>query len=147
MRPPRLRYVLFSSIYPPHLLCFYECGSNLTLLLLANSSLEAQPFMRFLFVGPEVCLQLPSDSTSRWTPLLFSYTFPTTWACSGLAPIRARPWRAYQKNPECNYIQDKEVTGGFEPPMEVLQTCALPLGYVTKENITKYDKFHNTISK
>ena len=52
-----------------------------------------------------------------------------------------------QKNPECKYIQDKEVTGGFEPPVKVLQTCALPLGYVTKENITKYDKFHNTISK
>ena len=31
--------------------------------------------------------------------------------------------------------------------IEVLQTSALPLGYVTKENITKYDKFHNTISK
>ena len=26
--------------------------------------------------------------------LLFSYTFPTTWACSGLSPARARPWRA-----------------------------------------------------
>ena len=35
-----------------------------------------------------------SDSTSRWTPLLFSYTLPTIWACSGLPPIRARPWRA-----------------------------------------------------
>ena len=23
------------------------------------------------------------------------------------------------------------MTGGFEPPLEVLQTCALPLGYVT----------------
>ena len=50
--------------------------------------------MRFLSVGPRICLQLPSDSTSRWTPLLFSYTFPTTWACSGLLPARARPWRA-----------------------------------------------------
>ena len=27
--------------------------------------------MRFLFVGPVFCLRLPSDSTSRWTPLLF----------------------------------------------------------------------------
>ena len=54
--------------------------------------------MWFLSVGPEVCLQLPSDSISRWTPLLFSYTLPTIWACSGLSPIRARPWRAnYQK--------------------------------------------------
>ena len=50
--------------------------------------------MRFLSVGPRICLQLPSNSTSRWTPLLFSYTFPTTWACSGLSPARARPWRA-----------------------------------------------------
>ena len=39
-------------------------------------------------------IHLPSDSTSRWTPLLFSYSFPTTWACSGLSPARARPWRA-----------------------------------------------------
>jgi len=30
------------------------------------------PYMRFLFVGAGFCLQLPSDSTSRWTPLLFS---------------------------------------------------------------------------
>lgn len=55
--------------------------------------------MRFLSVGPRICLQLPSDSTSRWTPLLFSYTFPTTWACSGLSPARARPWRANEKHP------------------------------------------------
>ncbi|HBI79375.1 MAG TPA: hypothetical protein DDY30_08190 [Marinobacter adhaerens] len=27
------------------------------------------PRMRFLFVGPVLCLRLPSDSTSRWTPL------------------------------------------------------------------------------
>ncbi|MEX0605276.1 MAG: hypothetical protein WD623_16030 [Marinobacter sp.] len=25
--------------------------------------------MRFLFVRPVLCLRLPSDSTSRWTPL------------------------------------------------------------------------------
>ena len=53
--------------------------------------------MWFLSVGPEICLQLPSDSTSRWTPLLFGYTLPTIWACSGLTPVRARPWRANWK--------------------------------------------------
>ena len=42
-------------------------------------------------------LQLPSDSTSRWTPLLFGYTLPTIWACSGLSPVRVRPWRANLK--------------------------------------------------
>ncbi|MBT9791400.1 hypothetical protein GPL02_00235, partial [Clostridium sp. MCC334] len=25
------------------------------------------------------------------------YTLPTIWACSGLAPVRARPWRANMK--------------------------------------------------
>jgi len=34
------------------------------------------PHMRFLFVGPGLCLQLPSDSASRRTPLLFGYRFP-----------------------------------------------------------------------
>jgi len=27
--------------------------------------------MRFLFIGPDVCLQLPSDPASRRQPLLF----------------------------------------------------------------------------
>ena len=53
--------------------------------------------MRFLSVGPEICLQFPSDSTSRWTPLLLGYTLPTIRACLGLPPIRARPWRANSK--------------------------------------------------
>ena len=42
------------------------------LKILAFSPRWELPHMRFLFVGPEVCLRLPSDSTSRWTPLPFS---------------------------------------------------------------------------
>jgi hypothetical protein len=34
------------------------------------------PHIRNLYVGPQVCLQLPSDSTSRWTSLLFGWQFP-----------------------------------------------------------------------
>ena len=34
--------------------------------------------MRFLFVRSRVCLQLPSDSPSPGTPLLFGYALPTT---------------------------------------------------------------------
>ncbi len=30
------------------------------------------PHIRFLFVRPALCLRLPSDSASRWTPLPFS---------------------------------------------------------------------------
>jgi len=34
-------------------------------------ALDPMPHMRFVFLGSEVCLQLPSDPTSRWAPLLF----------------------------------------------------------------------------
>ncbi|WP_296258024.1 hypothetical protein, partial [uncultured Phocaeicola sp.] len=30
------------------------------------------PYMKFLFVRPDVCRQLLSDSTSQWTPLLLA---------------------------------------------------------------------------
>jgi hypothetical protein len=39
-----------------------------TLKIIAFSS-SATASMRFLFVKPAICLRLPSDSTSRWTPL------------------------------------------------------------------------------
>ena len=53
--------------------------------------------MWFLFVRPEFCLHLLSDSTSQWTPLVFSYAFPATRAGYGLSPIRIRPCRAHYK--------------------------------------------------
>jgi len=49
------------------------------------------PHMRFLFVGPGLCLQLPSDSGSTRTPLLFSYRFPPSGSEADLhskSPIR-----------------------------------------------------------
>ena len=72
-------------------------------LLFASLSIAAQPYMRFLFVRPEVCLQLPSDSASRRTPLLFGYTLPTIWACSGLSPVRLYPCRANKYRTVCLY--------------------------------------------
>src|SRR5664279_6237892 len=53
--------------------------------LLCNITHTTTPCMQFLFVGPNVCLQLPSDSTSQWTPLLLANT-PYCKAYSGLAP-------------------------------------------------------------
>ena len=40
--------------------------------LFSNITHCAPPCMQFLFVGSNVCRQLPSDSTSRWTPLLLA---------------------------------------------------------------------------
>ena len=59
----------------PHLSAASTLTSGNLLGFIAFGQLTriSEPYMRFLFVGPRVCLQLPSDSTSRWTPLLFSY--------------------------------------------------------------------------
>ena len=54
------------------------------------------PYMRFLFVGPRVCLRLPSDSTSRWTPLP-SANSSHCKACNGLSPSSLRTCRAHPK--------------------------------------------------
>lgn len=42
------------------------------------ASIPSTRLMRFLFVKPRVCLQLPSDSPSPGTPLLLGCALPTT---------------------------------------------------------------------
>ena len=42
--------------------------------LFSNITHNTPPYMQFLFVGPNVCRQLPSDSNSLWTPLLLANT-------------------------------------------------------------------------
>ena len=64
-----------------------------------------EPYMRFLFVRPEVCpledlltskIRLSSDSTSRWTPLPLANPSRCR-ADSGLSPYRTCAHRAHQK--------------------------------------------------
>ena len=43
--------------------------------------------MRFLSVGPRICLQLPSDSTSRWTPLVLAVSFPLLGRIRAFHPL------------------------------------------------------------
>jgi hypothetical protein len=47
---------------------------------------SAAAHMRFLFVGPGVYLQLPSDSASRRTPLLFGWRFPSPGSAGDFHP-------------------------------------------------------------
>jgi len=68
-RPPRVRTCDLHPIYPPHLLL--HLPGDYRALDLVGSLPDVAASMRLLFVGPGLCLQLPSDSTSRWTPLLF----------------------------------------------------------------------------
>lgn len=71
-RPPRVRIAAFPP-HPPHLLDH--------LLMVMGFALSCklarmiQPDMRFVFLGSAFCLRLPSDPTSRWTPLLLANSF------------------------------------------------------------------------
>jgi hypothetical protein len=56
------------------------------------------PYIRFLFVGPEVCLPLPSDSASRRTPLCSASGSFGSRPAMGLPPSSSRPCWAYNKN-------------------------------------------------
>ena len=45
------------------------------------------PYMKFLFVRPDVCRRLLSDSNSRWTPLLLAVWFPLLGLIRDLHPL------------------------------------------------------------
>ena len=68
-RPPRLRCNSLHPMQPLHLRSrvrvVWDFDSSCSLVR------SAPPSMRFLFVGSELCLRLPSDSVSRRTPLPF----------------------------------------------------------------------------
>ena len=95
-RPPRVRTITFiPSTRRIYCMGFGQCRTS---FCHANSSAPRQPSMRFLFIGPGLCLRLPSDSTSRWTPL------PSTngshcQAHSGLSPPSYHPCRAHKQKP------------------------------------------------
>ena len=96
IRPPRVRMITFHSCH-----CLIYCKRFVQyriLLCTASSSVSIQPYMRFLFVSASICVRLPSDSTSRWTPLSFANSSYCK-ACSGLSPPSYHPCRAHCEEP------------------------------------------------
>ena len=94
IRPPRVRMITFHSCH-----CLIYCQRFVqyrTSLCWASSSVSNQPYMRFLSVSASICVRLPSDSTSRWTPLSFANSSYCK-ACSGLSPPSYHPCRAHSK--------------------------------------------------
>ena len=61
------------------------------------------PYMQFLFVRPRFCLRLPSDSTSRWTPLPLANS-SYCQVCSGLSPPSNSACRAHYKKRKIAWI-------------------------------------------
>jgi len=71
-RSPRVR-VTASAPHPPHLLRYRLMATGLALS--RRLTPIPQPCMRFVFLGSELCRRLPSDPTSRWTPLPLASSF------------------------------------------------------------------------
>jgi len=60
-----------------------------------------------MFVGPEFYLYLPSDSTSRWTPLVFSYILPATGRIRDFHPLDcAHAGRTRKELPTRQFLTD-----------------------------------------
>src|SRR5690554_3687084 len=73
--------------------------------------------MRFVFLGAELCRQLPSDSTSRWTPLLL-----------------ASGWRLQTPTVDFHHLADCHARHTIKIPAEILQPgffFQLMTGYLT----------------
>ncbi|MBD9161885.1 MAG: hypothetical protein EGP67_11340 [Bacteroidales bacterium] len=68
------------------------------------------PYMKFLFVRSDICRQLPSDSTSRWTPLPLTMQFPLLGLARDLHPLdnahaeRTKKTSQLQPQPGCFYL-------------------------------------------
>ena len=96
-RPPRVRTITFI----PSTRCIYclELRAVLDFVLFCKLIRSTyQPYMQFLFIEPGLCLQLLSDSTSRWTPLLLANS-SCCQAYSGLSPPSYRSCRAHKREP------------------------------------------------
>ena len=92
VRSPRVRTITFI----PYTCCIYSkgFGQYRTLFCFASSSAPHKPYMQFLFIRPGFCRRLPSDSSSRRTPLPLANT-SYCQVCSGLSPYSYRPCRAH----------------------------------------------------
>ncbi|RHU21524.1 hypothetical protein DXD76_15890, partial [Firmicutes bacterium TM09-10] len=54
---------------------------------------------------PEICLHLPSDSTSQWTPLVLAVSFPLLGWIGDFHPLETcAARRTTIKKPECFHI-------------------------------------------
>ena len=58
-----------------------------TSFCLANLSTSLSLNIKFLYVRPDICRGLPSDSTSRWTPLPLAIYFPLSGRFRDLHPL------------------------------------------------------------
>lgn len=113
-RSPRVR-VAASAPHPPHLL---RCHLMATGFALSRKlALTSQPFMRFVSLESGLCRRLPSDPTSRWTPLPLASSFhhqdlqgtltPKPLPMPGTHQDRGRPRGPRPPTPPCIRVRTR----------------------------------------
>ena len=99
----------FLSIHPLHLPYMIPCSYR------ASACKAVLPSCMAFYVisvrQTEICpwlvcshIRLPSDSTSRWTPLTFGYILPTTGRIRDLHPLETCAAGLLQKGPDTRQV-------------------------------------------
>ena len=80
---------VLNTFFPPYVCLIYSEHSEqlLDFNLLCNLIHALKPCIKFLYVRPDVCLRLPSDSVSRRTPLSSAGHFPLLGHVWDLHPL------------------------------------------------------------
>src|SRR5574344_50737 len=90
---------VLNTFFPPYV-CLIYCGRSeqlLSFVLLSRLTHDLEPYIKFLYVRPDVCLRLPSDSLSRRTPLSSAEHFPLLGRDRDLHPLEWHHARRTQK--------------------------------------------------
>ena len=98
-----------NMLFPPYACRIYPHVFRMTigLRLLVQSYPTCEPYMRFLSVRPDFCRQLPSDSTSRWTPLPLAICFPPLGRIRDFHPLEHAHAGRTQKNRPPTCVKDR----------------------------------------
>ena len=123
----------FSSIYLPHLLHLSPCSYGLQLV--TQSYPQMQPYMRFLYVRPEVCPRVSRFPESGFLQIPSHDEHPCLRLCpshyradSGLAPARNVRRRAHGESSRKNPTILPAASVFFLPvPPEIFPS--LPVGF------------------
>ncbi len=83
--------------------------------------------IKFLYVRSDVCLRLPSDSTSRWIPLLSAVAFPLLGRLGDLHPLE------YVRAGRTKRNSDEAATSS-EFPLSYIRDCS-HVDYITVPEI------------
>ena len=90
-----------NALFPPYACRIYPHVFRMTigLWLLWQPHPTCRPCMRFLSVRPDFCRRLPSDSTSRWTPLPLAICFPSLGRIRDFHPLEHAHAGRTKRNP------------------------------------------------